>query len=447
MEKKYQIFISSTYEDLKEERKKVQDTILSMYQFPIGMEMFSAADEEQWEIIQETIDSSDYYVLIIGHRYGSVIETGEFAGISYTEKEFRYAVEKQIPILAFLIDDNVPVIKGNVEQNIHKVEKLEKFKELVKDGRTVQWWTSTEDLANKVMNSLNKQIGRGKRAGWIRADGIKLEETQAELVEMSKKIRRLEEENEALRKQIIVRKPMFEFEINDGLELCFEYTPINEDLIRGEFKPIEELDVVNYEISQNEIDAYNKSLPTGKILDRYVESYVLYKSIEKNAIPFQLKYSNIGNQKANDVNICIVFPKDLLLISKDKVEKNEEPDRPKTLENPINRYMKKKMGLGIIDSLATDTSLKILQQWDGLNRNFTYIAPSVQSSVPNINYNEKIKNNNLKIWNRSIIHTGEQVSKQYYFVPMKSGEYVITISVICEEIEEQVVQEYIITIK
>ena len=86
MEKKYQIFISSTYEDLKEERKKVQDTILSMYQFPIGMEMFSAADEEQWEIIRETIDSSDYYVLIIGHRYGSVIEEGEYAGISYTQK-------------------------------------------------------------------------------------------------------------------------------------------------------------------------------------------------------------------------------------------------------------------------------------------------------------------------------------------------------------------------
>lgn len=50
------IYISSTYEDLKEERKKVQDIILSMYQFPIGMEMFSAADEEQWEIIKETIN-------------------------------------------------------------------------------------------------------------------------------------------------------------------------------------------------------------------------------------------------------------------------------------------------------------------------------------------------------------------------------------------------------
>lgn len=88
MEKKYQIFISSTYEDLKEERRKVQDTILSMYQFPIGMEMFSAANEEQWKVIQETIDSSDYYILIIGHRYGSVIEKDEYTGISYTKRSF-----------------------------------------------------------------------------------------------------------------------------------------------------------------------------------------------------------------------------------------------------------------------------------------------------------------------------------------------------------------------
>jgi len=84
MQKKYQIFISSTYIDLIEERQKVQDAILSLYHFPIGMEMFSAADEEQWKIIQETIDSSDYYILIIGHRYGSIIEEGSDAGISYS---------------------------------------------------------------------------------------------------------------------------------------------------------------------------------------------------------------------------------------------------------------------------------------------------------------------------------------------------------------------------
>ncbi len=162
MEKKYQIFISSTYEDLKEERKKVQDVILAMYQFPIGMEMFSAADEDQWEIIRETIDSSDYYVLIIGHRYGSVIEEGEYAGISYTHREFRYALEQKIPVLAFLIDDCVAVTPKKMEQDADGKEKLERFKDEVKSGRMVQWWTSKDDLANKVSIALSKQINRGK---------------------------------------------------------------------------------------------------------------------------------------------------------------------------------------------------------------------------------------------------------------------------------------------
>lgn len=156
MEKKYQIFISSTYEDLKEERKKVQDTILSMYQFPIGMEMFSAADEEQWEIIRETIDSSDYYVLIIGHRYGSVIKEGEYTGLSYTQKEFRYALEQKIPVLAFLVDKSVAVTPEKMEQDANNKKKLEQFIKEVKNGRLVQEWTSKDDLAIKVMNSLNK---------------------------------------------------------------------------------------------------------------------------------------------------------------------------------------------------------------------------------------------------------------------------------------------------
>ena len=69
-DKKFQIFISSTYEDLIEERRAVQDAILSMYHFPVGMELFGATSDDQWKVIQDTIDSSDYYVLIIAHRYG-----------------------------------------------------------------------------------------------------------------------------------------------------------------------------------------------------------------------------------------------------------------------------------------------------------------------------------------------------------------------------------------
>ena len=103
MEKKYQIFISSTYTDLIEERKRVRDTIPSMLHFPVGMEIFGAADEEQWEIIRNTIDSSDYYVLLVAHRYGSVISEGPDAGISYTEKRKKSIVMRRKKVFLFLL--------------------------------------------------------------------------------------------------------------------------------------------------------------------------------------------------------------------------------------------------------------------------------------------------------------------------------------------------------
>jgi hypothetical protein len=112
-EKKYQIFVSSTYKDLIDAREKVFETILRLYHFPVGMEMFSADDVEQWEVIKDTIDSSDYYVVIIGHRYGSV--TAE--GLSYTEKEYDYAKEQNIPILAFIRDRDVATKPSERDEN------------------------------------------------------------------------------------------------------------------------------------------------------------------------------------------------------------------------------------------------------------------------------------------------------------------------------------------
>lgn len=52
MDKRYQIFVSSTYADLKEERRRVIQALMEMDCIPSGMELFPAADEEQWEFIK-----------------------------------------------------------------------------------------------------------------------------------------------------------------------------------------------------------------------------------------------------------------------------------------------------------------------------------------------------------------------------------------------------------
>ena len=100
--KKYQVFISSTYEDLKEERAAVSKTLLDLGCIPIGMEQFPASGMSQMEYIVKILVTCDYYILILAGRYGSIDPTD---GIGYTEKEYDYAVTNGIPVMSFIIDD------------------------------------------------------------------------------------------------------------------------------------------------------------------------------------------------------------------------------------------------------------------------------------------------------------------------------------------------------
>ena len=126
-------------------------TILSLDCIPAGMEPFPAMDEEQFEFIKRVIDDCDYYILIIGGRYGSVDDEG----ISYTEKEYHYAIHKGLPVLAFLYDDldRIPLGKSEVRET--QRARLFQFREVVKKGRLVQFWSSIDDLNGKVAVSLS----------------------------------------------------------------------------------------------------------------------------------------------------------------------------------------------------------------------------------------------------------------------------------------------------
>ncbi|AQZ93410.1 DUF4062 domain-containing protein [Halopseudomonas phragmitis] len=190
MEKKFQIFVSSTYEDLKDERNEIIKAVLEMGHIPVGMEMFSAADEEQWKVIARTIDSVDYYAVVVAHRYGSV--TSE--GISYTEKEFDYASSKGVPVLGFVIDDVAPWPSTRTESDSKKLKKLAAFKTKVK-ARLVQFWSNRDDLRGKFSVALMKSIINTPRTGWVRAD-----EVAGPLV--TKELTRLSSENAALRDQV-----------------------------------------------------------------------------------------------------------------------------------------------------------------------------------------------------------------------------------------------------
>jgi hypothetical protein len=162
VEKKYQIFISSTYNDLTPEKEAIIRICLQMGNLPVGMEMFNPADETQWKIITRSIDQSDYYVVIVAHRYGS-----KDNGISYTEKEYRYTRSNGVPSLRFVIDPAAAWPVNLIDQDEADRTALEKFKgELC--SKMVAFWSAGEELRERFAIALPQAINLHPRPGWTR---------------------------------------------------------------------------------------------------------------------------------------------------------------------------------------------------------------------------------------------------------------------------------------
>jgi hypothetical protein len=153
------------------------------------MELFPAADDEAWVLIQRVIDESDYYLLIVGGRYGSVSDEG----LGFTEKEYDYAVAQGKPVMAFIHGkpDDIPVGKSDVDAEAR--EKLGKFVAKVKKAKHVKMWTSGEDLAGKIALSFANFVRSYPAPGWVRGDAgdspetlKRLADAQIQLAELQK---------------------------------------------------------------------------------------------------------------------------------------------------------------------------------------------------------------------------------------------------------------------
>lgn len=218
MDKRYQIFISSTFADLKEERQAALRAILELDHMPAGMELFPAADDSAWQLIRDVIDASDYYVLIIGGRYGSLDEEG----LGYTEKEYDYASSTKKPVVPLLHErpDNLPREKTETDQTAW--EKLQAFRKKIEKRHTCVYWTSAGDLKAKLIIGLTAATKRNPAIGWVRADQVPSGATLSDVLVLRKRVEDLEKQLEAER----IEPPSGTedlFQGDDPFELAFRF--------------------------------------------------------------------------------------------------------------------------------------------------------------------------------------------------------------------------------
>ena len=160
--KKYQIFISSTYKDLIAYRQAISDEISFRGHIPAGMEDFTACGDDLGAYIKKVIDDSDYYVLVIGQRFGSPIPTDE--NVSYTMMEYEYAKSKGMRIIPFIYNGK-QLLEGN-DLDVNK-EKFDNFVSQISKS-VPQYFKDENELARKLTKALDNEMKNHPQKGWIR---------------------------------------------------------------------------------------------------------------------------------------------------------------------------------------------------------------------------------------------------------------------------------------
>ncbi|AXY60468.1 DUF4062 domain-containing protein [Acinetobacter sp. WCHAc010052] len=200
--KKYQVFISSTYLDLIDERQAAVEAILKASHIPAGMELFTASNKSQWDIIKKWIDESDIYMLILGGRYGSVESE---SGLSYTELEYNYALQQNKPLFAVIMEDKalqekVKLIGSDVLE-LDNPAKLKDFKTKV-TSYMCSFFEDYKDIKLAVHESIGQLQKENQVVGWIRADSVQNpKEYLDQILDLQQEIRTLQQENTLLKRK------------------------------------------------------------------------------------------------------------------------------------------------------------------------------------------------------------------------------------------------------
>lgn len=228
-EKRYQVFVSSTFKDLQEERWEAVKSLMTLDCIVAGMESFPAVDEEQFEYIKEIIDGCDYYLLILGGRYGSLAPDG----IGYTEKEYEYALSKGIRVIALVREAPEALSPEKRETDAGQLARFNAFREKVCANRLVSYWSDIKDIQKDVALGMAKAMKKFPAIGWVRADTIASED-------LLREINILQKENANLKELVSKNSDNIFKKLNEKLPINY-YLYGNKDVINTidiNYKPI-----------------------------------------------------------------------------------------------------------------------------------------------------------------------------------------------------------------
>lgn len=176
---KYQVFISSPFHGLLEQRKAAIQSVINWEHIPIALENFSPQVQKDLDVIIKAVKNCQIYILIIGHRYGSIIRDKNITrgrDISYTQFEFEKAIEIGLVPLVFMkrYEEACDEIKSDdaILNKEIEMDRLKSFHNLIYEKKIYyRPWndnTNLEEVCGRALKTaiVEKEV---KLPGWIRA--------------------------------------------------------------------------------------------------------------------------------------------------------------------------------------------------------------------------------------------------------------------------------------
>jgi Domain of unknown function (DUF4062) len=154
------VFISSTYLDLEPTRKLVADIFNNLEEYSvIQMENFPSDAMEPNQLSAEKLKESNIFVLIIGHKYGTIPYN---SSISITHNEYREAVKmlrkNQLEnIFVFIATDDFRLRSSDIEEDF-KRQKLREFKAEI--THTYRYFSNEKELDAAIHQTLLNKTKR-----------------------------------------------------------------------------------------------------------------------------------------------------------------------------------------------------------------------------------------------------------------------------------------------
>lgn len=300
MEKKYQVFISSTYTDLIEERQIVVEGVLNAGHIPAGMESFKAGSSQE-DTIKDWIKASDIYVLVLGPRYGSLNKDM----VSYTQWEYNLAKEYQKPMFAIVLSNdyiNKMVQNGRILPTELETSKAEyiAFKEEVMETLVVQIDHPAE-IRGGISDSI-RDIERKRPEdleGWIKGSYLnELEELRKENKELSSDLMNRQSEVIGMQKKAKPVKDDYIGEFSfDAIREVLEASVITEEQFDDAIRELE-TKKNEYFSSDTEYDGYISSISSTR--GSSALQYFVYSRPRLLAKQFQKPKDNPLDKIIND---------------------------------------------------------------------------------------------------------------------------------------------------